>query len=94
MRIRQFVLVNAPSMFPLVWKVIKPMMSKELAGKFTFVTDDTIESLVDKTWLPEELGGSHPQMDVVGFVKDQFAREGIAYMETDLAKFDWKKPSS
>ena len=92
-RIRKFVLVNAPSMFPLVWKAIKPMMSKDLAGKFTFVTDDTIESLVDKKWLPEELGGSHPQMDVDGFVKGQCAQEGTAYTEIDLAFFDWKKAS-
>lgn len=41
-RIRKFVLVNAPVMFPLVWRLIKPMMSEDLASKFTFVKDANV----------------------------------------------------
>ena len=60
LRIETFVLVNPPSIFPAVWKLIKPMMSEELASKFVFVTDDTIGSIVGRYCTAMGLGRSGP----------------------------------
>eukprot|EP00798_Chlamydomonas_sp_ICE-L_P027474 gene27474-4780_t len=93
-RIRKFVLVNAPGMFPMVWRLIKPMMTADVASKFTFVTSDTLKTVVDtEHWMPEEMGGGggHPSMDALAFIKGQYKAEGLEYPgDIDLSTYDWK----
>ncbi|KAJ3031874.1 UNVERIFIED_CONTAM: hypothetical protein HDU68_011633 [Siphonaria sp. JEL0065] len=77
----------------MVWKLIKGMMSEDLASKFQFTTSETVDSLVELKNLPTELGGQFvvPADGMATFVKDQYAREGLKYEEIDLNNHDWAK---
>lgn len=57
LRIRTFLIMNPPSWFGMVWRIIRPMMSKKFAEKVHIVSDDAIYEHVSKDHLPEEMGG-------------------------------------
>mmetsp|Transcript_19267 Transcript_19267/g.32175 ORF Transcript_19267/g.32175 Transcript_19267/m.32175 type:complete len:293 (+) Transcript_19267:185-1063(+) len=67
MRVRMFLIVNPPSWFSTIWKVIRPMMTKDFAAKVKLPKKKDICKFVDdpKT-LPSEFGG---QVDVEESIK-------------------------
>lgn len=59
-RIGRFFAVNAPWYYKLLFKVVKPWLSSELAGKVSIATDpfDTLKQYVAPDQLIKDLGGS------------------------------------
>ncbi|KAI9340865.1 CRAL-TRIO domain-containing protein [Obelidium mucronatum] len=88
-RIRKFVLVNPPTIFPMVWKLIKPMMSADLASKFQFATSGTVGSLIELKNLPVDLGGQFVLESMADFVKERYEKEGFEYVVIDLGTVKW-----
>ncbi|KAG6830982.1 hypothetical protein H0H87_006633 [Tephrocybe sp. NHM501043] len=57
----QLAIVNAPSIFPLIWSMIKPWLSKETAEKVDVLGSDykdVLLKLIDADCLPSSLGGT------------------------------------
>nr|KAJ3421376.1 hypothetical protein HK105_003719 [Polyrhizophydium stewartii] len=90
-RVRKFVLVNAPSMFPLVWKIIRPMMSSDFAAKWKLVTSEGLVEIIDPANAPVELGGTMATPDFAAFVRQQYEREGKPYSPVSIDGIEWKK---
>ncbi|KAH0586157.1 hypothetical protein H2248_007422 [Termitomyces sp. 'cryptogamus'] len=57
----QLAIVNAPSIFPVIWGMIKPWISKETADKVDILGSDykdVLLKLIDADCLPSSLGGT------------------------------------
>ncbi|GBG26727.1 Alpha-tocopherol transfer protein-like [Hondaea fermentalgiana] len=58
MRVRQFLIVNPPSWFGTIWKIIRGMMSTEFANKVKMPKKRDVGDFVqDPKMLPQEFGG-------------------------------------
>ncbi|KAJ3083745.1 hypothetical protein HDU99_006632 [Rhizoclosmatium hyalinum] len=93
-RIRKFVLVNPPSLFPMVWKLIKPMMGEELASKFCFATSTTVGEVVKVQGLPAEVGGLRVEDGAIRmkeWVVERCRVEGVPYKDIPIQNFNWKE---
>eukprot|EP00121_Abeoforma_whisleri_P004252 Awhi_evm1s3842 len=74
--ITQFILVNPPKMFPMVWKMIKPMMSASFASKWLLVSGSKFSSMCDPKNIPVELGGKTIS-DPLDFISLRCQKENI-----------------
>mmetsp|Transcript_16218 Transcript_16218/g.31399 ORF Transcript_16218/g.31399 Transcript_16218/m.31399 type:complete len:375 (-) Transcript_16218:41-1165(-) len=58
MRVRQFLIVNPPSWFGTIWKIIRPMMNADFAAKVKLPKKKEVGDYVqDPAMLPKEFGG-------------------------------------
>lgn len=63
--IRNFVIMNPPSWFNAMWRLIRPLMGTKSAEKVHLVSDDAIYEYVDKASLPLSMGGGSNYSSVI-----------------------------
>ncbi|TPX78700.1 hypothetical protein CcCBS67573_g00026 [Chytriomyces confervae] len=91
-RIRKIVLMNAPEIFTqIVWTMITPMMSLDLAERFVFHTYDTILELFEEDQLLAELGGTREHVAMETFVQARYRSEGLPFSPISLATVNWQE---
>ena len=70
-------IVNPPSWFGAVWRLIRPMMTKEFAKKVEMPTSAELQNFVAKEDTPKELGGNLDlQAASEAFIKYRYKVEG------------------
>ncbi|KAI8618385.1 CRAL-TRIO domain-containing protein [Chytriomyces sp. MP71] len=90
--VQKFVLVEPSEIFTtIVWGMITPYMTPELAGTFQITNKGSVLKLVDRANLPSSLDGEAPEYDAIAFIKEQYRREGFVYTEMDESKAMWGK---
>ena len=62
-RLCRCMVVNAPSWFNLIWRVISPYLAERTRAKIKVLTDHSeaaaeLESCLGPKWVPEEYGGT------------------------------------
>ncbi|KAI9022673.1 CRAL-TRIO domain-containing protein [Hyaloraphidium curvatum] len=80
-RIREFIIYNPPSWFNAIWKIIRPMMSKEFADKVAFVPSSGAASLYPSMeHVPKCMGGQLDEIKAnADFVRYRYKVEGLDY---------------
>jgi hypothetical protein len=77
-RVRLFLIVNPPSWFGAVWRLIRPMMTKDFAEKVQMPSTSELETWISKENIPTQLGGS---LDLEkasnAFIKYRYKVEGL-----------------
>jgi hypothetical protein len=59
-RLHRTYVINAPMIFPLFWKLIKPFLDPVVASKVVILSSDyksTLLEAIDAEMLPQEYGG-------------------------------------
>ncbi|KAI8907321.1 CRAL-TRIO domain-containing protein [Gorgonomyces haynaldii] len=88
-RLRKFVLVNPPSMFSMVWMIIRPMMTEDFASKWALIKSDQVSTIMPLDNAPPELGGTKT-VDMETVIKDLYEKEGLFYEPFSLDNYNWK----
>jgi hypothetical protein len=64
----------------MIWKLIRPMMTKQFAEKVFLPTSDELNKWLEPDAIPSELGGSLNLDETLhAFIKYRYAVEGIKY---------------
>jgi len=89
-RVRQFVILNPPAWFGVVWKAIRGMMSVEFAAKVSMPPLQDAASLFPSLeHVPVELGGSlDTKAALDAFIRHRYKVEGLDYNAPYAAKGD------
>jgi hypothetical protein len=92
-RVRMFLIVNPPSWFNMVWRLIRPMMSSQFAGTYSISWSKFSEKVsmpqgkeifehFDADQVPKELGG---ELDIDAalsvFIRHRYEVEGVSFTE-------------
>jgi len=81
-RVRLFIIANPPSWFSMVWRLIRPMMTKQFADKVFLPTGKEIFNFFDAEHVPKEVGGNLEVDDVLEtFIKHRHSVEGLTFTE-------------
>jgi len=84
-RVRLFLIANPPSWFGMIWRLIRPMMSKQFADKVFLPVGDEIYKYLDQDNVPDEMGGSLDMNEALNsFIKYRYAVEGLEYTDTAI----------
>jgi len=82
-RVRLFLIVNPPSWFGAIWRLIRPMMTKQFAEKVFLPHGSEIFDFFDPENVPKVLGGTLDLEDMLHtFIKYRYEVENIPYTET------------
>jgi len=107
-RVRMFLIVNPPSWFGMIWKIMKPMLAPDFRKKVHVIKESKIgEHLMEgyETYLPDEMATgkadtaamvedfvAYRKAVEVEFVKELKAKEEAAKAEAEKA-LEWKESS-
>jgi len=81
-RIRLFLIVNPPSWFSIIWRIMRTMMSKQFAEKVFLPKGNELFNFVDAENVPKEFGGTLDLDEALqSFIKYRYKVEGIEYTE-------------
>jgi len=75
-RVGLFLIVDPPSWFGLIWRLIRPMMSAKFASKVHLPYSSDLDQWIDKDNLPLELGGK-VDFNFKKWIQDRYVIEGI-----------------
>jgi hypothetical protein len=81
-RIRLFLIVNPPSWFSMIWRLIRPMMSSSFASKVFLPTKEELPSFIqgNEDEIPQEFGGKLNTSEALeNFIKYRYIIEGKDY---------------
>jgi len=88
--LRVAVLVNAPSIFPAIWKLIKPILSEATHAKVQFVechqrkeSREMMGQFISKDILPEKYGGYVPNNKAICVDRNKDLFRGYGVSKTD-----------
>jgi len=75
-RVGLFLIVDPPSWFGLIWRLIRPMMSSKFASKVNLPYSSDLGQWFDEDNIPKEVGGKY-DFDFKKWVQNRYTIEGI-----------------
>ncbi len=74
-RLESFIIIDAPSWFGAIWAIIKTAMSRSFQKKWSYVTRDTIDSVMAKDRRPPDIADGTLVIDLAAWCEDRRVAE-------------------